>query len=201
MATFGSPFRDIILKGGGDNVVFARAGNDDVYGDGGDDELFGERGRDWLFGEAGDDELFGGNGADLLVGGTGNDELNGGAGDDDIAGERGNDTLTGGGGEDWFFFDTRLNAALNVDTITDFVHGTDEIQLDSRIFSNIGGGTPSADQFHIGPAAADAQDRLIYDSATGALYYDRDGTGPEAQIQFAELDPGLPLTQGDFFVY
>jgi Ca2+-binding RTX toxin-like protein len=201
MATFGSPFRDIIVKGGGDNVVFAGGGNDDVYGGGGNDWLFGEGGRDWLFGEAGNDKLFGGSGGDLLVGGNGDDRLNGGSGDDDLYGARGNDRLTGGRGEDWFFFDTELNAATNVDRITDFAHGIDEIQLDHDIFANIGFGTPGADQFHIGASAGDAQDRLIYDSATGALYYDSDGTGGDAQVQFATLDDGLLLTRGDFFVY
>ena len=37
-------------------------------------------------------------------------------------------------------------------------------------------------------------------SVTGAVYYDSDGTGGVAQIQFAQLDPGLVLTNHDFFV-
>jgi Ca2+-binding RTX toxin-like protein len=201
MATFGSPFRDIIVKGSADNVVFAGGGNDDVYGGGGDDELFGEGGRDWLLGERGDDTLDGGAGDDLLIGHGGDDRLDGGDGDDDLYGARGNDRLTGGAGEDWFFFDTALNEATNIDEITDFVHGVDEIQLDRDIFANLGLGTPGADRFHIGAAAADAQDRLIYDDATGALYYDPDGTGAQAQTQFATLDDSLALTRGDFFVY
>ena len=43
-------------------------------------------------------------------------------------------------------------------------------------------------------------DRVIYDQITGALSYDADGTGVIAQVQFAELDPGLALTNNDFFI-
>ena len=43
-------------------------------------------------------------------------------------------------------------------------------------------------------------DRIIYDQITGALSYDADGTGAIAQVQFAELDPALALTNNDFFI-
>jgi Ca2+-binding RTX toxin-like protein len=33
----------------------------------------------------------------------------------------------------------------------------------------------------------DADDRLLYDTGTGALYYDADGTGPTAPVLFAQL--------------
>ncbi|HYI63589.1 MAG TPA: hypothetical protein VEW71_01750 [Allosphingosinicella sp.] len=51
------------------------------------------------------------------------------------------------------------------------------------------------------PAAADADDCIIYDPATGNLFYDRDGTGDEVQILFAILDPGLAVTASDFVVF
>ena len=55
--------------------------------------------------------------------------------------------------------------------------------------------------FHSGTAAADASDRIIYDSATGKIFYDSDGTGAAAAIQFAKVTAGLVLTQADFIVF
>jgi Ca2+-binding RTX toxin-like protein len=55
-------------------------------------------------------------------------------------------------------------------------------------------------EFVVGTAALDANDRIIYDSNSGALYYDGDGIGGTAAIQFAEVNPGLGLTHLDFFV-
>ena len=43
-------------------------------------------------------------------------------------------------------------------------------------------------------------DRIIYDSSTGALSYDPDGTGSAAAVQFAELSPDLALTYRDFLI-
>ena len=48
-------------------------------------------------------------------------------------------------------------------------------------------------------AAADADDRIIYDPTTGALYYDPDGNGGGAAVQFATLAPGLALENDNFF--
>ena len=48
-------------------------------------------------------------------------------------------------------------------------------------------GKLGSDTFHKGKAAADAEDRVIYDSKTGALYYDPDGVGGASQIKFAVL--------------
>ncbi|MGD9978957.1 MAG: calcium-binding protein, partial [Hyphomonadaceae bacterium] len=110
----------------------------------------------------------------------------------------GSDRLAGGAGADAFVFSTALGAG-NVDEITDFSVVDDTIQLDRSIFTAIGSGALDPDAFHIGSAAADAEDRIVYNSATGALYYDADGSGAGAAVLFATLSTGLALTQADFF--
>jgi serralysin len=57
-----------------------------------------------------------------------------------------------------------------------------------------------ASAFVTGTEALDANDRIIYDSDSGALLYDSDGSGGVAPVQFAELATGLALTNLDFFV-
>jgi len=78
--------------------------------------ITGGNGNDILSGMAGDDTLSGGLGNDKLLGGDGNDSLIGGAG---------SDTLTGGSGADTFV----LDSTTGIDTITDFLSGTDKIQI------------------------------------------------------------------------
>jgi Ca2+-binding RTX toxin-like protein len=51
----------------------------------------------------------------------------------------------------------------------------------------MGTGPLKATFFSAGTAAHDADDRIIYNKATGALYYDSDGTGAHAQVLFAVI--------------
>ena len=135
--------------------------------------------------------LTGNNLANFVTGNAGNNQINGGLG---------NDTLRGNAGADLFFFNTALNAATNVDTIADYVVANDTVRLENAIFTGLVAGTLNADAFHIGPAAADAEDRIVYNSATGALSYDSNGTGAGGMIQFAKVAPGLAMTNAEFFV-
>ncbi|SER19517.1 calcium-binding protein [Sphingobium sp. YR768] len=143
--------------------------------------------------------LTGNDGNNILSGLGGADRLLGGAGNDMLIGGDGIDTLTGGDGADNFVFDAALGSN-NVDTILDYVVADDSITLDDAIFTGLSVGTLSVDAFHIGSAAHDADDRIIYNSATGALLFDADGNGAGAAIKFAQLSTGLALTNAEFII-
>ena len=112
----------------------------------------------------------------------------------------GNDLVVLGKKADKILFDSALNAATNVDTVKKFESGKDKFYLDDDIFTTIAPGQLSKTAFHKGTSAADADDRIIYDKKTGALYYDPDGVGGLAQVQFAKLDKGTKLKASDFMV-
>jgi Ca2+-binding RTX toxin-like protein len=117
-----------------------------------------------------------------------------------ITGAAGNDTLTGKGAGDFFVFATALNAATNVDVITDYSVAQDTMRLENAFFTGLATGTLAASAFRVGTAAADASDRVIYNNATGALFFDKDGSGGAGQVRFATLDTGLAVTSSDFVV-
>jgi Ca2+-binding RTX toxin-like protein len=135
---------------------------------------------------------------DLTGNETGN-AITGNAGSNVINGGGGNDFLAGLGGQDAFLFDTALDGTF--DHITDFNLADDTIRLNQDIFSSdLGLGTVAGSQFVVGPAASDANHRIIYDSSSGAVFYDSDGTGAATAVQFAQVSAGLALTNFDFFV-
>src|SRR5262249_53688124 len=118
-----------------------------------------------------------------------------------LHGGNGLDTLTGGGGRDQFFFDTSIGPAFGIDRITDFTSGVDKIILADAIFGRAGPDGPlAAAHFHVGPAAADASDRIIYNANNGFLFYDPDGIGAAPQVHFATLAPHLGLQSSDFLI-
>ena len=100
---------------------------------------------------------------------------------------------------DSFVFSTALNAASNVDQILDFDVAEDMLHLHSLQFGALGV-TVDVAEFHVGNAAAAADDRIIYDAATGALFYDVDGNGATAAVQFASLSTGLNLTANNVLI-
>jgi Ca2+-binding RTX toxin-like protein len=173
-----------------DNTIIGNSGNNHISGLNGDDTLFGL---------AGSDRLSGGNGDDHLLGGLGNDVLSGGNGNDTLNGQDGADTIFTGAGTDTIVFNTALGAG-NIDHVMDFTPAVDKFQLDSAVFTGLPAGPLAADAFVIGAAAADANDRIIYNDTSGALSFDADGTGATAQVQFALLGTGLALTNNDFVI-
>ncbi|MFM2058414.1 MAG: hypothetical protein RLY71_2799, partial [Pseudomonadota bacterium] len=154
----------------------------------------------------GRDDLRGsGNALDnVLIGNRGDNALDGGAGDDQLVGGAGDDTLTGGLGADVFVFDAALNARSNLDELRDFRHGTDHLALDTGVFTALAGlGALQAGMLRTGAGATralDADDHLIYDTSSGHLYYDADGVGGAAAVQFAQLRGHASLTAEDFLI-
>ncbi|MEF8756313.1 MAG: calcium-binding protein [Accumulibacter sp.] len=150
------------------------------------------------------ENLIGSTHADTLTGDGLANRLEGGNGNDTLLGGLGNDSLTGGLGTDIFRFDTLPNAATNRDTIGDFNVVDDTIELENAIFTSLlSTGTLAAGSFRSGAgitAAGDADDYLIYDTTSGALYYDAAGNTGAAPVQIASLAPGLALTSLDFLV-
>ena len=117
------------------------ANNDTIHGGQGNDTITDDHGSNQLYGDLGNDTVTGGDGADWISGGDGTDSLIGGAGNDTIVGGTGYDVLTGGTDSDTFVFATgdagvaNLDSATTatshgvVDSVTDFVSGTDHFKL------------------------------------------------------------------------
>jgi Ca2+-binding RTX toxin-like protein len=224
---FGNNGNDRLFGDAGDDSLYGGEGSDVLDGGTGGDRLEGGNGNDIYIVDSGSDyiidspmtgietvksfvswslsrvpgldnlELVGnestsGSGNALPNRITGNDGVN------YINGKAGNDTLTGGRGFDFFQFDSLYDG---VDTITDFNPGDDMIDLFQPGFSSsLPLGIVQEDLFHIGAGASRASDRVIYDSNTGALYFDQDGLGGAAQVQFAKLSAGLNLKSNNFRV-
>jgi Ca2+-binding RTX toxin-like protein len=189
---------DVILNGfGGNDYLVGNIGNDIINGDEGNDNLKGGGGNDSLSGGTGNDLLYGGIGNDTLLGGVGNDRLFGEAGDDVLNGGAGVDTLSGGTGNDIFVIDN----LSGINRISDFNVADDTIRLDRTqgAFSTLPSTITSAN-FIIGTAALTADQFLIYNKSTGALFYDANGVGGTAAVQIALLGTNLALTHADFVV-
>lgn len=132
----------------------------------------------------------------------GNDVLRGGAGNDSLYADTGMDTMTGGTGSDYFQFGSTLGPS-NVETVTDFNPVEDFIHMNSFTFGLPDGPLAAFAFKNVGPgvAAVDSSDRILYDQSTGKLYFDADGSGSVARVQFAVLTNLSTLTFADFLVY
>jgi Ca2+-binding RTX toxin-like protein len=226
----GNDLANLLVGGGGNDILDGGLGADSLSGGAGDDlliggsgaanELIGGLGNDTYVVSAGDSVVeAAGEGTDTVrtalssytlsanveiltytgagsFSGTGNGLAN------ILTGGAASDILTGLGGADTFVFASPLGAG-NIDTITDFTTGIDRIQLSGNAgepFVALAAGALATGSFATGSAAADANDYIVYNSATGALLYDADGNGAGAAVQFATLATGLNLTAGDFIV-
>lgn len=183
-----------LINGGLTNIATGDryTGVEGFWGSGYNDQFTGDAQANLLYGMSGDD---------VLIGGTGKDRLDGGAGADSLHGGADSDELLGGTGRDIFVFNTALSASSNVDWMRDFQVADDLVYLSRLVFTTIGStGTLAASRFKIGSAASAADHRIVYNSATGELFYDADGSGAAMQTKFAMVKAGLALTAGSFYV-
>jgi len=129
---------------------------------------------------------------DILIGDNGVNGLDGAAGNDILIGGNGADILTGGAGADSFRY---LGGETGLDRILDFTSGSDTIFIVGANFGQTGTAT-----FQTGTAATAANATFLYDTATGIVSYDADGSGAGAAVQLAQLNTGLSLSIADFVI-
>jgi putative Ig domain-containing protein/peptidase M10/serralysin-like protein/cadherin-like protein len=183
---------DLLLYGdAGANALAGHRGDDTVNARAGDDTITGGMGGDVLRGQAGDDYIAGGNAGDKLQGGDGNDTLVGGFG---------RDVYRGGDGDDVFVYETGdVAGGPPRESIRDFVHGDDLIDL-SSIDAN-GAGPGDTAFTWIGDAK--------FSGAAGELRYEAGAHGVVVSVdtdgdQIADFQIGLAglttLAESDFIL-
>jgi Ca2+-binding RTX toxin-like protein len=128
-----------------------------------------------LYGRGGNDELYGSVGADTLVGGDGSDRLDGGLGADR--------------------FEFGINDSGR-DTIVAFVSGQDRIVLNRFGIDALEAGV----NFMINAGPTGARATLLYQTSTGILSFDADGTGTGGAREIAILSTKPALSVSDFLL-
>ena len=204
---------DFLVGGTGGDRMAGGTGNDTYYVDAFSDIVveFGGEGSDrvvaaasYALESAADVELLetatqsGTTGIALSGSDTAN-TIRGNAGFNTLDGRGGSDTLDGLGGADTFRFTTALGPA-NVDTVVGFLSNSDKLALDDAIFTALSPGTLPDGAFVLNNAAQDVNDRILYNTQTGQLYYDADGNGAGAAVLFAILQGAPALVASDFTV-
>lgn len=148
--------------------------------------------------------LTGNSAANLLDGRAGEDVIRGAAGRDTLNGGMGNDSLSGGSERDVFRFDSTPDSLTNRDLVTDFLSGIDRLSFSKAVYPGFSAKATSVNsgQFLRGAGvktAATTSQRFLYDTSTGILCFDRDGSlGSYAPIQVAVLAANTPLLFSDF---
>ncbi|MFB0873316.1 MULTISPECIES: calcium-binding protein [unclassified Sphingobium] len=214
----GSNSADVLIGDNRGNVISGLDGADRMIGLGGDDHYYVDNVGDQVVERIGRGHdtvhsgvsytlpdnvealvLLGGRAIDAFGNGYDN-VLVGNRGNNILRGDDGNDVLTGGAGIDYFVFDTAPGAG-NIDQITDFSMADDTISLNPNIFFSIEpAGTLAAGAFQSGAVATEADDRILYDGASGNIYYDADGNGAGAAVLFAQVTARTALSNADFVV-
>ncbi|MFB2552798.1 S8 family serine peptidase [Ensifer soli] len=217
----GNGSSNVIIGNGAYNRIDGGAGADRMEGRGGNDVYTVDHAGDRVIEAAngGTDIVYASVGFSLAgqeienltltgaaaINGTGNGLANriiGNSGANRIDGGAGADVLTGGAGADIFLF-TSAPGAGNIDRITDFSPVDDTIRLDRSFFPGLSLNVLTAERFKdVGVAGAtlDADDRIVYNSKTGQLFFDSNGSDSGGSVQFAVLDNRPALTAADFFV-
>ncbi len=139
-----------------------------------------------------------------LMGYDGKDVLKGSLGDDLLVGGMGKDKLTGGLGADQFVFDNEPHRKTNADTIFDFsIDDGDLLMLDEDIFveQDIVFVNKLKDEVDIDEDDFESASYvgLVYEMATGKLYYDTSDTGAGELVATLVGKPELDIDSIEFF--
>lgn len=197
-------FYDVNEKGRIESIAFADGTTWDVSkiadlgygGTSGADSFYGFTGvANRINGLDGNDMLYGADKNDVLTGGEGADKLDGRGGNDILAGGAGNDTLTGGAGSDIFRV---VGPDQGVDSIADFTSGLDSIQIVASNFGVTAGAGMVLSSGATTPQISGTVAQFLYNTTSGALYFDQDGTGDVyGTIQIATLIGQKTLVASD----
>jgi|GEM_PF-841706 len=176
-----------------DNVVAGNGGNNALSGEAGNDQISGADGNDSLAGGAGIDTLTGGAGADTLTGGSEADFFV----IDNLANV---DTITDFSPVDDTLVLTGADVAIHVMAATvstvplppTVPHPTVPPVMEPPPTAPPPPTIPPPPPYGLaalilGVEALDANGYVIYDRSSGALYFDADGPGAIAPVQFAAL--------------
>jgi Ca2+-binding RTX toxin-like protein len=141
-------------------------------------------------------------GADALNGGNGNDTLVGGAGNDTLTGGTGADTLTGGADADQFTYRARNQGP---DIVTDFksLEG-DKLRFLATAFGSISVVTAYTTFFsNTTGDATGSGPQFIYNTSSGLLAYDANGTGTGQRFSILTLTgaPTPTLNAADIVMF
>ena len=153
-------------------------------------------GSDWR------DVLRGDAGANVLTGGGGKDKLQGGDGNDVAIGGKGRDTLVGGAGNDRFDY---LALTDGGDTVADFGNAAgdnDTLRFDGDAFGGLPAGALAGNRFLASAAgvATTASQRFIYETDTGVLRYDANGSAAGGVTVIATFSGTQTLSAGDIVI-
>ncbi len=187
---------DVKVGNGGDNTISGGNGGDTLYGAGGNDTLNGNNGVDTIYGQAGNDTLNGDNDGDTLYGGSGDDLLFGGGGGDQLWGGSGNDTFVFTAADD-----SSLNGPNAPDTIRDFHHGFDKIDVTAIDAYTANPNTAGDQAFTWGGTTATVHG-VWYTEGGGntTLHFDTNGTTGSDEMTIVLTGTGLGLTASDFLL-
>jgi Ca2+-binding RTX toxin-like protein len=147
--------------------------------------------------------------ADTITGSAEANVISGADGDDTILGEAGNDTLVGGIGADnltgGIGIDIFLYNATNEgrDSITDFVSGTDKLSFSTSAFGGITSAVLNSNFFISADSVAqnDTIPQFIFNTTSGALIYDSNGTNPAGQSVLLTVQLGASISANDLIFF
>ncbi|MFM2043657.1 MAG: hypothetical protein RLY86_2233 [Pseudomonadota bacterium] len=134
-----------------------------------------------------------GNGTDSIIGTSGNDTVSGGQGNDTIRGGDGADVISGGTGTDTFVYTgVSQSSGTTIDDITDWVSGTDKLQVDLNYSSSVASVVVNTQILTAASGLTAAQNALsgergqvIYDTASSTLYINNNNDNLLTSLDYA----------------